>query len=316
MIKNRIAWSCFVLCVNVALLLFSATAFAEKHDKPDSAAKPNEEAVAKAKSQQVLSFKMGEKNLSGCLVCHFDSNLYKKENGVKRSLFVDAKKFGDSVHAEVGCVGCHVGWGLQAHKPPMTDNWRSVAKMACKDCHEQQYKLYSESKHYKAYKEGKKKAPTCFDCHGNHFIVKAKAKDSPVHKKNAPKEVCGKCHKHEKKTYLKNYHGQTLVALGYSKSASCANCHKSHNITNLKNEADAEKACKQCHSKATGRLAKIFEIHSSYEDFAKYPVLSILELAMHALLVAVFGIFWTLTGLLLYRKRKELRAKKNNVKED
>lgn len=280
-------------------------------DINSNANKPDEGAVAKAKALQSLTFKMGKKNLTGCLVCHSDENLSTVEpNGKKLKLYVDPKKFADSVHGEVGCVGCHVGWGLGAHKPPMTDNWREVAKMACKDCHIYQYKIFQKGKHFEAMRKGKKKAPTCFDCHGNHDIVKAKASNSPMNQFHAP-EVCGKCHEEQLHTFDENYHGKTLMVLNNKRAPSCFTCHGNHDNKNLKNMSDAVNACSKCHKTANARLVRGFLIHADENSYEHFPALFIAKWAMTGLLVGVFAFFYPHTALLLRRKIIEGKKKRH-----
>ncbi|MDP1808868.1 MAG: multiheme c-type cytochrome [Actinomycetota bacterium] len=335
--KNFKAKAFFVWIITICLLLsmpmFTATAFSKiRYAEPEEErlerilSRPNKRAVDTAKALQSFTFKRGKTVLAGCLVCHSDKYLTTFEGGKRLSLYVDPEKFSKSVHSEVGCVGCHVGWGLQAHKPPMTDNWRDVAKMACKNCHDYQFVKFSKSLHFKRLTESKKsegggleasssgedklgegakRPPTCFDCHGNHEIVKVSAKNSPVSPRNAPEEVCGKCHEHQLETYLENYHGKTLVVLDDDRTPSCFECHSNHNIKNLKNKDDAVSACRGCHKNATAAFVGSFEIHADENSFEHYPVLFVVKWAMIGLLAGVFLFFYPHTALWLIRKLKE-----------
>ncbi len=322
--------------------MFTPNAFSKiRYENPSEArlqrilSRPNKKAVDTAKALQSFTFRSGKTVLAGCLVCHSDKHLTKFEkDGKRRSLYVDPEKFSKSVHSEVGCVGCHLGWGLQAHTPTMTDNWRDVARMACKNCHDHQYFMFSRSLHFKRLTESEKseggepeassggedklgesaKLPlTCFDCHGNHEIVKARAKNSPVAPRNAPEEVCGKCHEHQLETYLENYHGKTLVELDNDRTPSCFECHGNHSVKSLKNMDDAIKACKGCHENANALLVKGFDIHANDSSYKDYPVLFVVKYAMAALVVVVFLFFYPHTALLMIRKLKD---KKKDKKTD
>lgn len=290
--------------------------------------KPDKTAVEQAKSRQSFTFQMGKTIMAGCLVCHSDKYLTKVDsNGEKMSLYVDPKKFSQSVHAEVGCVGCHIGWGLQAHKPPMTDNWRQVARLACKNCHKYEFSLYSKSRHYELVKTGKKveaehgegdmiRGPTCFDCHGNHAIVKARAENSPVAARNAPEEVCGKCHKYRLETYLNNYMGKTLVFLDNDRAPSCFECHGNHDVKNLENMDDAIKACRGCHKTANKVMVEGFIIHADEKSFEAFPVQYITYMGMALLIAGVLGFIYPLTFLLTIRNYFEYKkhSKKHSKK--
>lgn len=323
----------FILGILFSVLAFTTIAFAEiRYETPQEKrlkkilTKPNQQAVAAAKAFQVFTFKQGKSVLAGCLVCHSDKHLYKIDaNGKKLSLYVNPEKFAKSVHGEVGCVGCHVGWGLQAHKSPMTDNWRATAKLACKNCHTYEFSLYSQSKHYKLVKEGKTvkaerekgriKPPTCFDCHGNHAIVKVGAKNSPVSPQNASTEVCGKCHKYRLETYLDNYMGKTRVFLKDDRTPACFECHGNHDVKNLENTKNAIKACRGCHKDASKAFVKGFVIHAEETSYKEFPVQSAVYWGMWLLIIGILGFLYPFTLLLAKRKYKDKKKKEKHYKQ-
>jgi len=256
--------------------------------------------IALAKFPQV-AFPPGQ----GCLACHSDKNL--KKDG--RSLFIDPNLFRESVHKKQPCAGCHLGFTVTGspHEEG-TESPLRIARLACKNCHPKQFAIYRNSSHVKAaLLKRNSKAPTCFNCHGNHYIKPAKASDSPVSKRRAPKEVCGKCHHEELESYLENYHGKTLVVLGYNRPPSCFTCHGSHNNKSLKEESDVEEACRQCHKTATANLAAAFVIHAHENDFKKFPALFITKWFFTFILVGTLGFFYTHSLLWFIRKLKDKR---------
>src|SRR5665647_3575201 len=99
-----------------------------------------------------------------CMQCHSDEKLTTKRKGQTVSLYVDLKKFSRSVHKQAGCAGCH-----------------SDAD-----------KNFSTSIHGKALAKKEPYAPTCSECHGNHYILSQKNPNSLTYKMNIP-VLCGKC---------------------------------------------------------------------------------------------------------------------------
>ena len=100
-----------------------------------------------------------------CYECHGDED-FGRDDGPEGGLFVDAKKFGKSVHADVGCSDCHQDATLvdDEHKP-------KLAPVDCGECHEEVAEKYGASLHGKALARGDKDAPTCASCHGEHDIL-------------------------------------------------------------------------------------------------------------------------------------------------
>jgi uncharacterized protein with PIN domain len=172
-----------------------------------------------------------------CLACHGDKSMSVKRGGKPVSLFVDGKRFAPSVHGSVGCTGCHAdlaGKDLPHGKP---------AKVSCGSCHTQEGELYARSLHGKAVARGDPLAPRCVSCHGNHDIVPIKDKKSAVAPLNIP-SVCGRCHQEgtavqkerniDQHNILANYtesiHGEGVLKMGLTVSATCASCHTAHSI--------------------------------------------------------------------------------------
>jgi cytochrome b subunit of formate dehydrogenase/uncharacterized protein with PIN domain len=202
-----------------------------------------------------------------CMICHADSALYAEKDGHKISLFVNFKKFENSVHKDLDCIACHSD--LAGADFPHKEN---VAPADCALCHDQIASQYDASLHGKAIRDGAKLAPRCPDCHGNHEIVPVSSPESNVTKFNIP-FVCGRCHKEGtavSKTYdipqdsiLDHYsesiHGEGLLKRGLTVTAVCTDCHTSHNVlphTDSKSTIFREnvpKTCQKCH----GRIEQV-----------------------------------------------------------
>ncbi|MBI5463959.1 MAG: hypothetical protein HY966_03265 [Ignavibacteriales bacterium] len=199
---------------------------------------------------------------SDCLDCHEDKSLTTVRDNKTISLFVDQKKFEKSVHGSLQCINCHAALAGKEmpHEVP-------VANVECGSCHDGEEKLQKESLHHKAMEKGDPLAPTCATCHGNHEIVKAKDKSSPVAPLNIP-FLCGRCHQEGTKVsrerkipqhkiienFSESIHGEGLLRKGLIVAPSCASCHTSHLIlphTDSRSSISRNNiaaTCTQCHA--------------------------------------------------------------------
>jgi hypothetical protein len=211
-------------------------------------------------SAPALAISAAEQNQT-CLACHGDKGMTVKHGTTVVSLFVDGKKFTPSVHGAVGCTGCHAdleGKDLPHGKP---------AKVNCGSCHTQEQELYSRSLHGKAAARGDALAPHCVNCHGNHDIVPVKDKQSSVAPLKIP-FVCGSCHQEGTpvqknrdigqhnilENYTESIHGEGVLKMGLTVSATCVSCHTAHSILphTDPNSSIARRniaaTCTQCHA--------------------------------------------------------------------
>ncbi len=196
-----------------------------------------------------------------CLDCHGDKDFSTEANGKTVSLFVDATKFGGSVHKDIGCRGCHAD--LKDHPndgvPPKP--------VDCGTCHTEEAKEYAGSIHGVSSALGAKGPAKCVDCHGNHDILPVKDPASPVFKMNLP-QTCGKCHtlnhipqefkmKYPEvaSQYQESIHGKALLVKGLIVAPSCNECHGVHTIRRAVDasspisHANVAKTCGKCHVK-------------------------------------------------------------------
>ncbi len=196
-----------------------------------------------------------------CLMCHGEKSMTAKHAGKVVSLYVDGKKFTPSVHGSVGCTGCHADLEGKDFPHP------TPAKVNCGTCHSQEQDLYSKSLHGKAAAHGDPLAPHCVNCHGNHDIVPVKDKLSSVAPLRIP-YVCGSCHKEGTPVaetrnipqhdilanYAESIHGEGVLKMGLTVSATCVSCHTAHSILphTDPNSSIARKniaaTCTQCHA--------------------------------------------------------------------
>ena len=170
-----------------------------------------------------------------CLTCHQEKQ----------------EQFAGSVHAAVGCTGCHSQLGGIPHA-------ESVPSVNCAGCHADQGAALNGSVHKKVGEQ------PCLSCHGDaHGIVPVKDSHSPVYALNLPR-TCGECHGGKQvstqkrraniySAYLDSIHGFALTKDGLLVAATCSSCHGAHDIlapTNPKSriyKTNVPDTCGSCH---------------------------------------------------------------------
>jgi len=198
-----------------------------------------------------------------CMQCHSDQTMTTKRKSQTVSLYVDLKKFSRSVHKQAGCAGCHSDADVKEFPHP-----EKLGPVQCGNCHDDPDKEFKTGIHGKALANKEPYAPTCSECHGNHYILPRKNPNSLTYKMNIP-VLCGKCHREgapvartydiPEKNILDNYsqsiHGVGLFKRGLIVTATCNDCHGNHLIlphfdarasTSPYNIA---KTCQVCHTK-------------------------------------------------------------------
>jgi uncharacterized protein with PIN domain len=173
-----------------------------------------------------------------CLGCHSDKSLTGTKKGKTVSVFVDEKRYSNSTHASVPCISCHKD--LEGKEFPHDEELKPVD---CGTCHDKEQALHSKSLHGKAIARGDPLAPHCNDCHGNHEILSAKDRRSPISPMQIP-FLCGKCHQEGTKVtqqrtihqdhiianFSESIHGEGLLRKGLIVAPNCASCHTAHSI--------------------------------------------------------------------------------------
>ncbi|MDZ7262860.1 MAG: cytochrome b [candidate division KSB1 bacterium] len=194
-----------------------------------------------------------------CLECHSDSTLVKTtEDGRELSLFVDEKRFGESVHGALGCVDCHSDITEIPHP-------EELARVQCGNCHSEVEEEYLASYHGLSLLKGVKDAPSCHDCHGNHYVRTTDDPESMVYPANLP-QTCAICHANLEiarnyhisipnpyDAYKSSIHFKAVKESGNTASATCSNCHGSHTLwpssdsRALTYRYNIPKTCSSCH---------------------------------------------------------------------
>lgn len=192
----------------------------------------------------------------GCLVCHGDKELARD----KKSLYIDSGAYEKSVHKDLLCSNCHLGFTITLPHQPVTGESTRIAAIACKNCHVKYYGEYRIGIHGREFLMGNTKSAACGDCHGSHYIKSLK--DEKVRKEfwASADKVCGKCHEEEWENYGDYYHGQAYK-VGFEKAPTCWECHDYHKIlppTYVDSSISPENlhvTCGKCHPGSTKGFA-------------------------------------------------------------
>ncbi len=200
-----------------------------------------------------------------CQQCHATVGLKIERDGRSVSLYVDAEQYAQSVHADLGCIDCHVDLDGVDEYPHAS----GLDRVACGECHEDDdgpIAAYWLSTHGQLAERGERDAPLCQDCHGHHYVVQLNRPDSATSPFNIP-QMCAQCHAEGAEVqrthdipqaqilqrYRQSIHGEGLFKQGLVVTAVCTSCHTGHNVlphtdsrsTIHKNNIDA--TCMKCH---------------------------------------------------------------------
>lgn len=250
-----------------------------------------------------LDFTLPTTGKSGCLVCHGDPNLVKVGGETTSSIFVEVERLRESAHAKnVPCTGCHIDFAYTTpHKGNQTgDAWIASARLACKNCHAEEFSAYANGSHSlagRANEDAKATAarrkandlpvdvPLCGDCHGGHDIPSDDNFSAMDAQQLSGVQMCGQCHQKEGATYNDYYHG-AAYRRGSLDAPSCWDCHGFHEMIPSSNrkspvhESNLEETCGQkgCHSDADAEFLDYAElIHGQKELVDANPVIKVVN---------------------------------------
>jgi hypothetical protein len=240
--------------------------------------------------------------------------------------FVDMNRFSKSAHGSLKCEHCHGELTSQATVHPNRKDSEAMKKESvasydykrCQACHPEAYQRYLMGEHAKVLVKqeqdklsGSKEAslerlaPRCGDCHSSHY---APSKLSRIEIGARQVETCGKCHKAQAMSYLKDTHGRMSVFLEKKTSACCTDCHGAHACESLKDDQKALTACRRCHRDATIGFAGVI-IHTGSEDISKknqkkqadMEVIGAVKLISHIGTIIILAFFALLTFVWILR---------------
>ncbi len=127
-----------------------------------------------------------------CEACHSDRDLSMQKRGRTVSLYVNFDSYARSVHKGLDCSDCHQDVDVEDFLH--AEQEKKLGSVNCGICHEEADENFYAGIHGRALKRGAAYAPTCEECHGNHYILPPSDINSRTYKMNIP-VLCGKCHR-------------------------------------------------------------------------------------------------------------------------
>lgn len=226
--SNKVRLVFMVVMTTMILLLISPLAFAE--DLLQKSARINE----------------------ACLRCHGAQGLKTKFDGKEISLWVDEKKYKESMHGTMPCIYCHTNITDYPHTNALTGAALTAqVNGECRRCHKDMNAVYGQGVHSRINSETKRPNAYCSDCHGIHNIYKKEAAAATINHNQVP-HTCAKCHEEVMHQYELDFHAKSVL-LGGKEAASCVSCHNSHDILGPEEKAstvskeNTPKTCGKCH---------------------------------------------------------------------
>lgn len=205
-----------------------------------------------------------------CLACHAMPGLEKPlANGGTLSLHISGDGFAQSVHAALGCHGCHTDINLAKHPPAAnpiaSQRVFSVAMVqVCRSCHATQFEQWGKSVHASLVSNGNPDAPICTSCHSPHAVMKgAAASLSTV--------PCKPCHAAIFTVYATSVHG-VIRAHGMLAAPLCFDCHGAHDVAVPSAGVGRRDVCLGCHTEALASHASWLPNAQLHFDAVSCPV--------------------------------------------
>jgi hypothetical protein len=183
-----------------------------------------------------------------CLTCHAMEGLAKPlANGGTLSLHISGDGFGQSVHAVIGCAGCHSDVNLARHPPAnnpiASQRVFSVAMVqVCRTCHGDKFEQWTNSVHAALVRDGNPDAPICSSCHAPHAVMKGAAGSLST-------VPCKTCHSSIFTAYSASVHG-VIRQHGMLAAPLCFDCHGAHDVAVPSAGAGRRDICLGCHTEA------------------------------------------------------------------
>lgn len=238
-----------------------------------------------------MTFTLPTAGKSGCMVCHGDPNLGRLEGSQWVSYYVEGTPLDNGPHAQVLCTGCHLDFAYKAPHESQGNDWVRTARLACKNCHQDQWTAYSLGVHSIAVQPGEKiteedaAKPLCGDCHGPSHDI-AWLTDNPAGRQQlhaSGYEVCGRCHEDYWNGYSDYYHG-AAYRHGAKDAPACWDCHDYHSVLPSTNrdstvyKDNIRKTCNQCHKDVNDQyLSYTGMVHQRSGLYAENPLYSLVQ---------------------------------------
>jgi len=176
-----------------------------------------------------------------CLICHRHDIKIPLKGGEFLSLYVDESVLRRSVHGELQCGACHIGFSKVAHPMRVFKSKRDhsiTAGEGCGKCHPDAQEQYKGSIHHIVLKENNLESAVCIDCHGSHAVAKVD--------KDLGLTSCVECHGDVAAAYELSIHNIARIE-GKEDAPTCSACHKAHDIEVTAMTMEMRDRCLECH---------------------------------------------------------------------
>jgi thiosulfate reductase cytochrome b subunit len=140
-----------------------------------------------------------------CILCHGVASLRSSRGEI---LFIDPKRFSESVHGKMGftCASCHEG--ITSINPDKRVPHRVGIEPKCPECHQKENRTYSRSRHAEISKK------ICYSCHNPHYSISFHQMSG-----HDRQRICLKCHE---STGTHRWLPQKALHFNY---LECTSCH-------------------------------------------------------------------------------------------
>lgn len=194
-----------------------------------------------------------------CLSCHAQPDwVYILPNGDELNLSLDYNLFRQSVHKDMACTECHIGYQEfpAPHEKITAKNKREYLVSfhdTCQKCHREQFNEVSDSVHNILYMSGNFDSPICADCHQPHSQTHIEHLDSPPLSGaiSWQAQICADCHQTAFEEYKESIHGSGLLSGDNQDMPDCIDCHNVHAIcdpSQNKFRKTSVDVCAKCHT--------------------------------------------------------------------
>ncbi len=180
----------------------------------------------------------GAQSNDDCLMCHEDPELVGERDDIEVSVFVDPELFSSSVHADFGCIDCHMD--LDGVELPHEEELDAVD---CAMCHDDVAEELEAGPHGAWAEDSASQAAKCIICHGTHDVLSPDDPNAAASDARSS-DLCGRCHARELRQVGKSPHARTA---DNGPAASCVSCHAGHAMTPPQGEQEEVAICGTCH---------------------------------------------------------------------
>jgi cytochrome b subunit of formate dehydrogenase len=184
----------------------------------------------------------GAQGNDDCLMCHEDPELVGERHGIEIPVFIDPEAFSLSVHADFGCIDCHMD--LDGVELPHDEELDAVD---CAMCHDDVGEELAAGPHGAWAEDKDSPAAKCINCHGAHNVLSPDDPAAPVSSARS-EELCGRCHARELRQVAKSPHARSA---DNGPAASCVSCHSGHAAKPPQGEQEEVAICGTCHERQT-----------------------------------------------------------------